>query len=119
VQTRHCAFLNPFRVGKPGLLLYEGDALAHGLLMWQGEDDLFDRRLHFGACASQPPERPQGLAPWLRLWGSASVRRPVADASLTRTLDAVPWALERLAMPPAQAGHGADLGALGISKKPG
>jgi hypothetical protein len=119
VQSRHCAFLNPFRIGRPGLLLYEGDALARGLLVWQSQDDFWDRRLYFVATASRAlPERPQGLASWLRLWG-ANVRRPVTDVLLTRTLEAVPWALERLALPPAQGAYGADLGALGISKKPG
>jgi hypothetical protein len=117
VQTRASAFLNPFtpRPNRAGLLVYDGDALTHGLLAWQSDEDVLDRRLHFGAAPARAlPDRPEGLAAWLRLWGSAGVRRPVFDLRLTRTLEAGRWPLERLALPP---GRGADLVLLGVVKK--
>src|SRR5262249_35949223 len=44
VQTENCAFLNPFsaRLARPGLLVYEGAALARGGLLWQSDNDLYD-----------------------------------------------------------------------------
>jgi serine/threonine protein kinase len=121
VQTRNCAFLSPFpaRTAKTGLLLYEGDALGHGLLVWQGEQDFFDRRLHFAAAvAGRPlPSKPPVLTAWRHLWGTPNVRQPGPEGNFSHTLDAFPWALERLALPPSLASYGADLDALGIRKK--
>jgi serine/threonine-protein kinase len=119
-QTRECAFLNPFviryRLSPAGLLHYDGDALTRGLLVWQSESDVFDRRLHFGASSAQapPPDKPEPNAGCTRLWGMPGVRRPVLDLALNRTLDSTKWALDRLTLPP---GRGADLTLLGVTKK--
>jgi hypothetical protein len=116
IQSHDSAFLNPF--GKPnraGMLLYDGEALSRGLLVWQGEEDVLDRRLYFGAWrAGKPlPDRPEGTTAWTRLWGSYGVRRPVLDLSLTRLIEPGRWQLDRLALP---AGRGADLALLGVKK---
>jgi hypothetical protein len=119
VVTRECAFLNPFtgRTSRPGLLLYEGDALAHGGLLWQSDKDLYDRRLYFDAGRA-PPDKPEPLAAWPHLWGSANVRRQVIEERLQRAFDAQSWAPERLGLPRDRAGYGADLAGLGAPKKP-
>jgi serine/threonine-protein kinase len=130
VQTRECALLNPF-AGAPnpaGLLLYDGDALAHGLLVWQSDGDAFDKRLHFGAASMSQalPDKAEGHTVWSRLWGTAGIRRPVLDLALTQKFDNDRWQLERLAIPvprpspgtPPKRPPGADLTQLGILKKP-
>jgi hypothetical protein len=121
VQARDCAYLNPF-VGKPkaGLLLFEGDALPRGLLLWQGERESFDRRLYFSAApaGAPPPGKAEGHGPWAQLWGMPGARDPRPDLVLYRTFDAKRWPLERLLGLPA--GRGADLKLLGIgTKRPG
>jgi len=118
VQTRGCAFLNPFpgRPNRAGLLAYEGDALAHGLLVWQSEGDAYDRRLYFGAApASALPAKPDPAEAWGRLWGTPGVRDP-RWLNLTRTLDGLCWPLERLTLPGGVT-QGADLDKLGLLKK--
>jgi serine/threonine-protein kinase len=120
VQARDCAFLNPFpkRQNKGCLLVYEGAALARGLLVWQSERDTFDRRLHFTPePAGKPfPERIERPVVWVRLWGSHGVRETRPELAVLRTFGAPPWRLEHLALPP---GRGADLGRLGITGKKG
>jgi hypothetical protein len=118
VQTRACAFLNPFPA-HAGMLLYESDALPRGILLWQGDNDLYDKRLYFAAAPGTPPDRSQPLSAWTRLWGSANCQHSVIEDRLARPLEGYPWPLERLILPRAAAGHGADLGALGISRRPG
>src|SRR5262249_38878228 len=117
VQSRDSAFLNPFaeKPNRAGLLLYDGEALSRGLLVWQGEGDVYDRRLYFGARGARAllPDKPEDHAVWARLWGSYGVRRPVLDLPLTRLLGPGRWQLDRLALP---AGRGADLVLLDIKK---
>jgi hypothetical protein len=123
VRTSDCAFLNPFP-GKPsraGMLVYEGDALSRGLLIWHSERDALDPRLHFGAAPSSGlPEAREAKSAWHRLWGSAGLTTPRPDlpgglSSFTPKA----WPLEALILsgrdPP-----GAALSRLGItrSKRP-
>jgi serine/threonine-protein kinase len=117
VQTLHCAFLNPFldRPSRAGLLLCAGDALAHGLLVWQSDGDAYDRRLHFGAAAGAAPARAEPFDAWARLWGSNGVRGPGHNVPLRATFDLKRWPLERLAVP---GGRGADLAELPLPKPP-
>jgi hypothetical protein len=116
VQTRNCAFLNLFgRTSRPSFVLYDGEALAHGLLVWQGEADAFDRRLWFGAAsgAAPLPDKPEDHASWVGLWGSPALVRTQLSLPLAKTLDADRWTLEGLA---GLKIPGADLDKLGIRK---
>src|SRR5262249_6261383 len=96
VQTRECAFLNPFAA--PGnravLLHFSGNALAHGLVVWQGEGDGFDKRLHFGAAATVP-DQPETHPAWTWLWGPQGERRPAGELLTGRGFDADRWPLDR------------------------
>ena len=126
VRSRECAFLDPFgdKSGPAGMLALEKSALAHGLLVWQGEGDAFGKRLTFAAePASAPQDKEGGRAAWARLWGSYGDRHAAADAPApAKPFDAPPWPLDRLALPkPAGADKhaaGADLALLRLAKKP-
>jgi eukaryotic-like serine/threonine-protein kinase len=124
VRSRACAFLNPFAIksGQPaGMVVFEKSALAHGLLVWQGDTDALSRRLTFAAAPSSSlPDKDEGRAAWTRLWGSTGDRRPADDVKPTKPFDAVPWALDRLALPKTSSPDkriGADLALLRIGKK--
>jgi serine/threonine protein kinase len=113
VRTRQCAFLNPFGRSVPaGLFLVKETELIGGLLVWQSEGDLYDRRLAYGLAiqGQEPTEEsgPGGVVPsWVALWGSANVEQAINHTYLARaSLGAMPWHLERLRL---STGHGADL----------
>ncbi len=126
-QSRACAYLNPFADPKgttlrAGLLVPEGDALAHGLLVWQGADDVYDRRLHFAVgAAAAVPEKPQPHDVWPHLWGPVGDVQPVLDVAVRGTFDMDRLAYDRLVLPahPRFKGRppGADLVLLGLVKK--
>ncbi|HZV05911.1 MAG TPA: hypothetical protein VE999_12605, partial [Gemmataceae bacterium] len=106
------------RIHRPSLVRYEGQALAHGLLVWQSDNDTYDRRIWFGAAstASPLPEKPEDHASWLSLWGSPGLRRSKLDVLLFRTLDNDRWLLDqRLG---GWKAPGANLDKLGLSRKP-
>jgi hypothetical protein len=117
MQARDCAYLHPFqgRPGRAGLLLWEGDALARGLLLWQSERDGFDHRLHFAAApVGKVPEKKEGYRPWLRMWGSGGTRETRSELGPPlKVLDPRRWRLDhlRLAVPEPP---GANLDRLGI-----
>ena len=126
MQSQRCAFLNPFGQ-KAGMVLFEGDALRQGALLWQSADDVYDKRLQYAAAAAAAiPEKPQPHADWQRLWGSFGDSRPVTALPLTARFDKERWPLERLRLPllrrkpvvfdPREVGP--DLEKLGIVKKP-
>jgi len=128
VRARDCAFLAPFadKSGRSGMLAYDQAALAHGLFLWQGDGNAYDKRLHFAAApAKAPPEQPQEESAWGRLWGSAGERH-AADVTLPKPFDGDRWQgeLDRLALPkkgpapPDGRTPGADLALLGVVKKP-
>jgi serine/threonine-protein kinase len=121
MQSRDCGFINLFsgRATRPCLVRYDREALAHGLLVWQSENDSFDRRLWFGAvCTATPlPNKPEDHTSWLALWGSPGWRRSKLDLPLfLRTLDGERWPLDQrltgLKIP------GANLDKLGLARKP-
>jgi serine/threonine protein kinase len=119
VQSHDCGFINLFtgRAHRPSLVRYDGEALAHGLLIWQSENDGFDHRLWFGAiCTAMPlPEKPETHASWVALWGSPGLRRAHLDLPLLLTLDAERWPIElRLA---GRKVPGANLEKLDLSRK--
>jgi serine/threonine protein kinase len=129
LQSRRCAFLDPFidKAGmshRAGLLLAAGDAVARGLLVWQSEGDVYDKRLDFHlAPASGPmPEKAQLHTIWAQLWGPLGDARTTWDAWQQNKLDLGGLQLEHLALTsPARFGTptpGADLALLGIVKKP-
>ncbi len=120
VQARDCAFLNPFpgRKNKACLLVYEGDALARGLLVWQSERDTYDGRLHFHPEPAEPvgralPDKIEKATSWAQLWGSQGVRETRLEPPLLRSFAARRWDLALLILP---SGRGADLNQLGIKR---
>jgi serine/threonine protein kinase len=118
LQSHDCGFVHLFsgRTQRPSLLKYGGEALAHGLLIWQSENDAFDRRLWAGAvCTEKPvPDKPEDHTSWMALWGSPGLRRAQLDLLSFRTLDGDRWSLERLA---GWKAPGANLDKLGLSRK--
>jgi hypothetical protein len=118
VQARECAYLNPFpgRPGRSGLVVWDGDALPRGLLLWRGEREGFDIRLHFAAAASTSiPDIREGYTPWKQLWGAAGAREPRELSPLT-LFDTRRWQLERLILRMREA-PGANLERLGITHR--
>jgi hypothetical protein len=126
VQTRSCVLLNPFvdaagRAAHPaGLVRGDGEALALGLLVWQSEDDVYDKRLHFTGAEATIPKQPDPPGSWRRLWGSYNVVKPVLDVDFRRTAELKAEHLDRLALPSSTSfarPPGADLARLGLVKK--
>jgi hypothetical protein len=127
VRADGCAFLAPFAGQRSGLLRCEGDALARGTLVWQGEGNVLDKRLQtYVANGEAAPDRPQAFALWSRLWGPMGELQPLTNLALTNTLKWEPLQLDRLLLPeikPNPGGNpkphpGADLAALGLVAKP-
>jgi hypothetical protein len=110
LQSHACAFLNPFpgTEGKPGLaglLGYGGSALTHGVLVWQSEGDVYDKRLQYAAArdkgsgsATVAEATPQALT---RLWGRVGNRQANHTLALSAILDfkASPRHLDTLMLP--------------------
>jgi serine/threonine-protein kinase len=129
VQTKANVFLSPYVTNKgkdphpSGMLLYEGNAVARGLLAWQGEGDVFDKRLRYYVLVAgqeSSVERSQPHAVWPRLWGPLGDQKPILNLDFKQTIDLEKFQLERLALPAAtklKEPPGADLKRLGISKK--
>jgi hypothetical protein len=127
VRADACAFLAPFSGQRSGQVRSDGESLARGFLVWQGEGNVFDKRLHtYIVNGDGAPDRPQAFAVWSRLWGPMGERQPFTNLALTNTLKWEPMQLERLLLPeikPAPAGNpkprpGADLTLLGLVAKP-
>jgi serine/threonine protein kinase len=125
VQTRDCVFLNPFvektekesKATQAVLLSYSGLAPQRGLLCWQGEGNVYDKRFYAFATSvgkdGKPvrPEKAQAFTAWERLWGSADAR-PITDATSKGTLDPEKLQLDQLALaaqPPLKEKPGADI----------
>jgi serine/threonine-protein kinase len=117
VQARACAYLNPFpgRPSKAGMLVWEGDALPRGLLVWQGAKEGFDARLHFAAAAGGISDTKEGYTPWKQIWGDTGVREP-REVALVPVFDLRRWQLDRLALKMRDA-PGANLERLGITPR--
>jgi hypothetical protein len=124
VQAKANVFLNPF-VGPAypaGVLAYEGEALARGLLVWQGEDNVYDKGLHFyAASVEKTAELRQPYRTWTQVWGTSGDRRPVLlDPQYSALFDPDSPRLGLLALPRSfraandAAPPGADLAGLGI-----
>jgi serine/threonine protein kinase len=125
VQTHDCVFLNLFlRRGagiglssKASLVHYDGEVLARGLLVWQSDDDAFDRRLWFGAVSAEKtlPEKREDHTSWLALWGTPAFRHAQLDLYVPTTLLTDRWALERLI---GLKVSGVNLEKIGLKPKP-
>lgn len=77
IQARANLFVTPFADGSSlaGLLLSEGQALCRGLLVWQGEANAFDKRLHYRTAGiDKLPGKPQPAEVWVQTWGSPGER---------------------------------------------
>jgi hypothetical protein len=125
IQADDNLFLDPF-AGKPrrsAVLLYQGDALARGVVLWQGKGNGYDvnRLQAFVAAEGKPPAERETHKVWARLWGRAGEAEP-------RLVEwpAIPaWSvtpdrpqLDRLRLPPGFAtAVGADLVKLGIAER--
>lgn len=133
IQSKANVFLNPFAEPSPrcGLLRYEGDALARGLLLWQAEGNVYDaKRLAYYVASTPPAAARQPHAMLARLWGSVGDRKAVLDRvplvqrtfdldklDLAKGLDPLALALTLPPVPRSQERPpGADLGQLGIQK---
>jgi hypothetical protein len=88
-SSRRCVYLNPFADARAGLVLSAGDALPRGLLLWQGEGDLYDKRLWFAAAPAEgpPPDKAQPSASWTRWWGNPGMKQALTDQPLKTTFD--------------------------------
>jgi hypothetical protein len=128
LQARSDVFLAPFGAVSPptALLLFEGEALAHGLVVWQEEGSVYDKRIRDYAALEQGATSPaaQQEALWTRLWGPAGERRPfVREWPTGRSIDLDNPKLERLVLPPTIRQQikgrppGADVEQLGLLKK--
>ncbi len=54
IQSMQCAFLAPFKDAKAaGVARFGGNALAHGLFVWQSDSDLFDAALSVRLSAAE------------------------------------------------------------------
>jgi serine/threonine protein kinase len=117
VQSHDCGFVNPFHTRRPSLVRYDGQALAHGLLVWQSENDGFDGWLRFGAVPAKGPlpNKPEKHASWAGLWGSPNLRRARLDLVVSAILNGDSWLPGRLA---AWKVPGVKLDKLGLARKP-
>ncbi len=114
VQSRACAFVQPFPGAKGGMILDDGKGLARGVLLWQSLRDVYDRRMHFQvAAANDVPKQPEITPAWSRLWGPPNVQRPVLDLPFRETFTADRWPLTTLKLPPPRGIAPSDLGQLG------
>jgi|GEM_PF-1085860 len=128
VQAKGNVFLDLFKdpQRRAGLLTYEGESLSHGLMVWQGEGNVYDKQFQFYAAPydQQLANAAQPVAKWSQLWGSLGDRRMTVIDPAVRALDPGNLQLERLAVPELSSRHtsrgplpGADLEQLGIVKK--
>jgi hypothetical protein len=107
-QTRKCVFINPFLAAesKPaaaGMLLYDGNSLARGVVIWQSDGDVYDKRLQFRVAAFKAgvPVLPGEAAPaaWTTLWGRLGNRQSNREVPFITNLDPQKMQLEYLALP--------------------
>jgi serine/threonine-protein kinase len=127
VQARANVVMSPFAGTnfQAGLLQHEGEALNRGLLLWQGQGNLYDRRLQFFSLGGGEtvPDRAQPHAVWTRLWGAAGDVNPFCEQVLPQILALDKPLLPQLyllALPAtfkAKPVPGADLAGLGLVKK--
>ncbi len=99
-HSHDSGFVNLFgNTSRPCMIRYDGEALARGLLLWQSENDAFDRRLWFGGSGgtNELPKSAQPRASWTAFLGSP-VMRQAKDivVPVGHHLDGDRWSLDRL-----------------------
>jgi hypothetical protein len=124
VRAEASLFLDPFGAtpARSTLLRCDRSFLTHGLLLWQGHGNGFDRqRLHaYLAVPGQPPPPAQSFPVWGQFWGTPGESAPLLIDLPRTALPLNPPRLRQLALPrsvrpPAgEALPGADLSRLGI-----
>jgi hypothetical protein len=123
IQTRRNFLVNPAPAAQATLLTGDALALAHGLYVWQGEANAYDRRLLYylttGEFATNPPPRA-----WTQLWGPHGERKPtLVDPGGLTAFDFERPQLAHLALPEAIRTRlkgplpGANLEQLGLTTK--
>jgi hypothetical protein len=119
LQTKACAFLAPFAIGKgkSSLLAYYNLAMERGMLAWQSEQDVFDSRwpafvaqLNADGSLIQPEKR-QAFTVWEQLWGPLGRRQALTDIELVETLTLDRPRLNVLQIPPGDLPKGEQRGA--------
>ncbi len=127
VQARNTAFLDPFTGGayEAALLVHEAEALARGVLVWQGDANAYDKRLpSYVAPATPAADQPrQGSGVWSRLWGASGDRAALTLDLAPRAFDLDKLPFETLNLPAAVRAKraeplGADLAQLRLLRKP-
>jgi hypothetical protein len=105
VRAQANVFWDPFQGDTRGasLLAFEGQALPRGLLVWQGDGNVYDRGLHHQIAPIDRTTPAQPHSAWTRCWGKAGdadalmVDLPAAE----RKLDVDFPKLEHLLLPAA------------------
>jgi serine/threonine protein kinase len=128
VRAEANVVLDPFTETprQASLLRYHGQAVARGALLWQGQGNAYDQRLHAYAVPAEKESPAQPLQAWTRLWGTPGERQPhVLDLP---AMAKIAFSLEhpradRLGLPRevrarfGEAVPGADLARLGLLRR--
>jgi hypothetical protein len=130
IQAFSNYILDPFQEEprQASLLRYQGSLLAHSTLVWQGQNNAFDRRRlqAFVSPALDIKPARQEFSDWLRFWGKPSEREAMLidlpPTSKTFSINSVHY--DALALPdtirPRPSGspvYGADLDRLSLVGK--
>jgi hypothetical protein len=117
--------INPVRPSHSGLLWCQPDTLVHGTFLWFGEDNVYDKRLHFVfAAPDSVPKTAQPLDFWRFLWSCDRDILQIYEGKPPPQVDfSNPRSVENLYLPaeaiPRDPPPGADLVKLGLKKSKG
>ncbi len=124
VQAQGNYFLDPSpdEPHQACLLRITGESLARGLLLWQGQGNVFARdRLHGYYAAGGAAPAKQAFADWMQLVGPLGETESIQVTAIAgKNFNLDQPAYERLQMPPSvrlEPMPGADLAKLGLIKK--
>ena len=86
-----------------GLLLCRADALTHGIFLWYGDGNVYDKRLHYvyAAASDSIPPQVQPLGAWANWWSCDKDIALIYEGKPPPQLDlANPSSVERLHFSP-------------------